>query len=551
MAIYTEVLKPVLSFLLWNPLVSVTLVLITLVSTSQSRLMNDQFVLKTVRNVFLAFAFAIATYYIVVHAIVVATIGYYYVTAPTVEFLQGGDIYHAIEYERQYSAQYGPYTYLIQAMVLTLFNFSKWSSKLVLIIPAVLTPVLFFFIARRHVTLYVSLIISALGLVLLLRMGAVPGMSQRDGVIFFFATIFVFLADRLDERKRGYLNFLVLGVVVGSGLTYKVHAPLYALPMVFLLFARHPPRYLLFLALVGSTIAIIPYMHPKISFKNHFDILFAIHGDNKLFPYYLRQNFQYVVMYLLPFLLLFKTTLRDPEIRLFFVGAVVAAIPAIIIGSFKGAGFQHIWPFVLVLLYGLARLWAVHREEPPQLIWQLVGALLVVNLLVALPVQYWSLKHLLNPRTAAMRSEIADDLIQFVETHPNQKTALGDGGKPIPGTSESKPLPDRLHPDGGIHPNEIHAVLWALRQPVTFDSSAVDSFQKGKKPMPEAAVQYLEKCPVENWLIPRNERPFTITSSWTPSLEVFDERFRKAFRSAYAKDTHTKFFDVYRCRATR
>jgi hypothetical protein len=128
-----------------------------------------------------------------------------------------------------------------------------------------------------------------------------------------------------------------------------------------------------------------------------------------------------------------------------------------------------------------------------------------------------------NPR-------VVEDLRRFTAAHPGIKVGIGSGGPEY--LSMYRP--------------------WLVFQghPYLIDPPAVVEAQLSGLTIPDATLRLVRSCALDVWLVARGADPFEMANGYFPGrrTSVFDDRFKSAFRSSYARTGETEYFDVWRCR---
>jgi hypothetical protein len=208
-----------------------------------------------------------------------------------------------------------------------------------------------------------------------------------------------------------------------------------------------------------------------------------------------------------------------------FAGFILVIVPA----SKEGADYHHIWPFIPWICYVVAR-WLQSLK---------VLALPFHRLLVihgCLFAWVLSLSLVTNHETEQLvyyfshKQEFAwqeEDVKNILARFPDTPVQMGFGeGRNFSYTTYVQPL---------IYQRPIPCILNLV--------TATELAGAGISLKPAGDLILNQKDTV--WLIPKNERPFSATSFYTPHPRLFDDSFVDEFIRHHRKIGSSMFFDIY------
>ncbi|HME71939.1 MAG TPA: hypothetical protein VKM54_19015 [Myxococcota bacterium] len=443
---------------------------------------------------------------------------------------RGGVIYHAADDAARYSTLYGPLTYLVPSLSLRLFGAHLWASKLPGVLALIATIVAFVgALIRVGVSGIGISVATAILSVILLYFGHMSFWVRSDPFILLLVTTCILVAS-----SPGRWTAFVIGLVGGVLFAFKLTAPLYVVPFFLSKLAQSRSIQVPVYAALGFWLPVAAiFALPEVALANYLYWLRAgaVHGiDFSLFF----DSLQFSMIYLVPIALLSLLYWGNltSEDRAFVVGLLASIVAVDLVTAKPGSGPHHLLPFApMTIVFGLRvvaaggkRLWWHHLS--------LAGVVACAVIAVA-PRSYEQAKSILSQMLNDWRfyASIEAELSLVQRDHPLSNIQMGYGA--------------------------LSSYTWTFTRPslvywgndYLLDAAAMMDFKESGLHTPKLTILAMTSCE-KIWLIPRNERPFSMrTYYWFPNgVPLFDESLQSAFTSAFRIVQRYPHFDVWGCR---
>jgi len=452
---------------------------------------------------------------------------------------QGAPLYHNLTAAERYSTVYGPTFYLVDWALLVTLGPTITSAKLTGVTLVLLgLGVLGWTLSRRAPPWLACISLTYCLLAFLLRSEWNTSYGARaEPHLVFWMSVALFSVG----LKNPALAAFGCGLLAGMLVDIKMHAILYLLPAVGLLFQRHGPRLVLVATLVGGITALAPFVvFTNISLTNYVT-WFKVHARHGFSQEQSRPLLIEAVFIVLPaaaaLAYLFAS---DRQRALAFVkmnGALFLGLalgmPAILVLALRpGAGPHHLLPFVPTLALVLVMTLDESRGSTVSHRWTSRAAL---SAGLAFPVMAMAdevPRHILSMQQEMKSDARSRSLLAEIEgvraRFPGKTLAVGYGG-------------DASVPDTYVRVNPV-----LQGNPYLVDLTPLREMQASGLKIPEATVNAVREGRVNLWLIPAGDEPFSVHNFFVLSGAVlFDEPFRKAFRENYSICYNIPHFDVW------
>ncbi len=443
-------------------------------------------------------------------------------------FHAGQPIYHAVDAPERYTLIYGPLTYIVHGVALSVFGPGIGVSKALSALAALASLALTFFAARREAPAARAAIVTGIYALLLLIFRNYSFWTRPEPFQLCTAAASLLFA----AGGRGPAAAIAAGVASGMLWNFKITGPLYTLPVLALLYRRSGWRN----TVLAAGAAAIVFAAPFVAFSNvsllHYVEWIRLSARTGLLFYLVRQNLEWTAFLLLPLLLSFHHSIAGQRRRSSNEPAVTIALVAgmigvVIVAAKPGAGPYHLMPFLPVIAYLVAC-----NTSSVQLnstispgVAQAAVAFVVVASIVAIA-QQAQLVVTVGKRRALQ--EIAD-VEAFASGHQGT-VELGYGSTEA--LSFARP------------------VLTFRNNFYLLDQPAIREHQLAGIELPQATVDAIARCQVSYWLVPKGEAPFSGLNSYTAVLlrPLYSEDFRSAFLATHARSGETRYYDVWQCK---
>ena len=451
----------------------------------------------------------------------------------------GGVAYPETSSAERYCLPYGPALYLVLGASQWVFGASTFSSKLPCCVAAVLAIALFWRILRsRGLSAVEASTLAGLNAACMLGLRQVVFWTRSDPLISLAVTAGIWAAFR-----RTRLGPVVLGACIGLGLSLKITAGIYFLPVVVIAFyTGWSWRDFAICGAVLLSFVVLPFALFPTQFPwRNYMAFFRTVGHEGFAQVPAAGFFRWGAMlagllFVADHFILQHATLESRRQRWAYRGALAAgfaivAVPACAVG----AGQHHLLPFIPLVLLAFGDLFANREIHPWRYsahpFWRAAAyAIFFGSTLVAIQTARQIVK---------VRAEIDGqsrlceaDLRQILTSHTQWTILMGTG----------------LGYESDVSVRLRHLVVFA-GNPIGLDAAVVSDYQFGGIAAPDlprllTEIRRRNPRPVL-WLLSRGASPFTSTNWYDSHLQIYPEHFRRDFSELFQLRESTRFFDLY------
>ncbi|MBF0319904.1 MAG: hypothetical protein HQL01_08915 [Nitrospirae bacterium] len=446
-------------------------------------------------------------------------------------FTKGSPIYTGIDAPARYSFAYGPALFIINGYVMKAFGDSILTSKLGGVLAAIFAAVLAFITYKKLSGTRAAVMATAIMLLIFLDFPVVTFWQRADSYIILFVVLALYASTIANTTA----TLVVSAVCIGICADLKIHAVIYLIPVVALLYVRFGFTWRIGgLAVAGLIVALLPFAaFENISLHNYIVWLKATarHGlDLTLFI----KNVNFIALKITAAALVYFYSFKDMEKFRRYTPAVwaflTASLAVSVVASKPGAGVHHLLPLIPVLIFLFlimsAPMGGSHSNRAAAM--AVLIAFLTVSALAALktPIILYA-----GIKDRASASDIAKDLKGILAAYPSERIEMGYAGDESYALSFYRPLV------------VFHSNSYSL------DAAALMDNKLSGISMPNATISDISGCKIAVWLIPRGVgQPFSMNGYDRNSGGLFDAAFRDAFLRHYELASVTRYFDVWPCK---
>lgn len=422
---------------------------------------------------------------------------------------QGQNLYHSLESSDAYSILYGPLVFFINRISLMIFGLNKATAHLQgLLFLGLSFGMLYSLTSRLSIkSAHRTLIFCSLAL---LAFGHYS-LSNRSEPILFFLVTFALWAQFLNSKMLG---LILLGLAMGASFHIKIHSPYYMIPVWILVIHRDSWRALVVPAVVAATFASTVFFISQVDVNNYAEWLFA----STQHPRSLYHSLQVIIWALflgLPLIFL-KKSFGVIQRDLMFGLAVCLAL-TLFFGSKAGSGAHHLLPLIPYFGY----LYFSNPEANSRVLQAVCLALIPLAIIKTIEVFNHSLR---PPRQASAELEW---ILKNKSENQQYHLAYSKSYE----YSKLRHLP------------VFHRNSYWIDSAALMDRNLSHSYHSG-------LVTRLTQCEFE-WIVPRGEKPFDLTTNYDKSLALFDEDFLRTFNQNYEVSKVYDYFEIWSCRSSK
>lgn len=451
---------------------------------------------------------------------------------------EGKPLYHDLDAAERYSFLYGPSYYFGPRVFISLFGPSIVAAKASAAVAVLAAVLLLFYLLLRESPPLIALVCTAYCVLGFMAPPNDPGLAyslRADPFLIFWIT----LSLAACRSKYPVIAVAVCGIAAGMAINVKIHAILYVLPIVALLYLRRGVMAAVTCVAVALAAVILPFVvFENVSASNYLSWL-AESARHGLHPGAASQTLLFGTFMLVPVLAAFLARavadrhafLRQLRSTIVFVVASVAAAFLVLIPASKiGAGGHHLMPLFPTFAFIMAKLLSQSAESPAnERTWQwrvlyAIGAgFAVVSVLTAIQRQMPRMSGARNLDAVAV--EIRADLEAVQSRFPDKAIGMGYGSWSTYHKTYYRPL------------LAFHGKTFLL------DAAAMMDMRQGGMAIPSKTLDAIRDGVAEVWLQPRGELPFSLPSAY--GGDFFGKPLRGQFLAHYAKLESTKHFDIW------
>ncbi|HYQ14502.1 MAG TPA: hypothetical protein VEQ58_02055, partial [Polyangiaceae bacterium] len=343
--------------------------------------------------------------------------------------------------------------------------------------------------------------------------------------------------------RTGLGGPIALAIATAFVLDAKATAFIYIAPL-FAIFLQQRGWRLTALVLLGAgSLASLPFFLPNVSLSQYLRWLRSATGHpSTLFD--LRSTLRTLPILLAPGLLVVgPTPWRDPQVVAWLRKNWLLALSlpaclglAVLASTRIGAGSHHVLPFVPLLAYVYLQLYLVSSQTfAARFPWLMRYAVACLGIVAVVRAGGGLLELRGGNASIAAASAVRDEVRSVLTRYPGRKVAMGYG--------------ERKEPLTYFRPELVFATDAYLVDEIALSDMSMDGM-----PIPPSTVAAIESCNVAIWLIPKDQRPFLVPSSFSetyahlvPPVPLFSAKFREAFDRHYQRRGSTPHFDLWSC----
>ncbi len=444
--------------------------------------------------------------------------------------LDGNSVYHPIDDATRITNLYGPYLYLIHALVFSVFGASVAIGKAPGLIALIIALVIMAVSQRDRGWASVSFAVSGFAAIVVLNLPA-SIWDRPETFMLMSVALGVWLNNRsaLDQR---WLRAAVFGVLIGFVIGQKVFAAIYFLPFGFLMLYQDGIIACIVTVVIAFSVAALPFMTPLFEFKYLVDLI-QLMADKPNSWDGLKKVMRYAAIYVVPASIFiafgWQSMSRNErtEVSILSAGVVLAMALVLYPAQKPGAGMYYLLPFAPIAMDLAGRGLCAMRTNHKLAIAASLAVAVLMNV-VSVPVE----KRFVRSLNWQMASAVAEEIAQISEEFKGQKIEIGIGSS-----------------NDSYRRTYQRTRLVFAGHPYSLDTSIIIDTTAWGIELSQATLNMIETCQTDIWLIPVGERPYAWYGYY--GKDTYGQPFRDSFTRAFQKTESRTYFDIYRCRAPR
>jgi len=444
--------------------------------------------------------------------------------------LDGNSVYHPIDDATRITNLYGPYLYLIHALVFSVFGASVAIGKAPGLIALIIALVIMAVSQRDRGWASVSFAVSGFAAIVVLNLPA-SIWDRPETFMLMSVALGVWLNNRsaLDQR---WLRAAVFGVLIGFVIGQKVFAAIYFLPFGFLMLYQDGIIACIVTVVIAFSVAALPFMTPLFEFKYLVDLI-QLMADKPNSWDGLKKVMRYAAIYVVPASIFiafgWQSMSRNErtEVSILSAGVVLAMALVLYPAQKPGAGMYYLLPFAPIAMDLAGRGLCAMRTNHKLAIAASLAVAVLMNV-VSVPVE----KRFVRSLNWQMASAVAEEIAQISEDFKGQKIEIGIGSS-----------------NDSYRRTYQRTRLVFAGHPYSLDTSIIIDTTAWGIELSQATLNMIETCQTDIWLIPVGERPYAWYGYY--GKDTYGQPFRDSFTRAFQKTESRTYFDIYRCRAPR
>lgn len=444
--------------------------------------------------------------------------------------LDGHEVYLPMDHETRITNLYGPYLYLIHALVFAITGASVTIGKAPAIAALVAAFALLAAALRRLGPMPMALALAVLGAFFMLNLPMTIWDRSENFMLAAVAAGVAIEAHSSAGSASRRLRIIGYGLLVGLVIGMKLFAAIYFLPFGLMMLWRDGIRTALMTGLIAFVTAASPYFTPFFDIKDMLDLI-AIMASKPNGGSELTKVLRYSLYFLVPTVVCvgagwrFLESEKRREVAVLAGGFVLGVALTVYPAQKPGAGYYYMLPFAPIAGYLMAVCFdAVHRAGKRWAVWG-AAVMSIALALPGIPIE----KRILVAMDWQLASGVAEEIESIMADYPNDKIEIGVG-----------------HRVETYRRTHQRTRLVFAGNPYSFDTPVVLDTTAWGVPLPQASLDLIARCKTDIWLIPAGERPFAWFGYY--GKDVYGQAFRDSFNGAYEKTGSRKFFDIYQCR---
>jgi hypothetical protein len=444
--------------------------------------------------------------------------------------LDGNSVYHPIDDATRITNLYGPYLYLIHALVFSVFGASVAIGKAPGLIALIIALVIMAVSQRDRGWASVSFAVSGFAAIVVLNLPA-SIWDRPETFMLMSVALGVWLNNRsaLDQR---WLRAAVFGVLIGFVIGQKVFAAIYFLPFGFLMLYQDGIIACIVTVVIAFSVAALPFMTPLFEFKYLVDLI-QLMADKPNSWDGLKKVMRYAAIYVVPASIFiafgWQSMSRNErtEVSILSAGVVLAMALVLYPAQKPGAGMYYLLPFAPIAMDLAGRGLCAMRTNHKLAIAASLAVAVLMNV-VSVPVE----KRFVRSLNWQMASAVAEEIAQISKDFKGQKIEIGIGSS-----------------NDSYRRTYQRTRLVFAGHPYSLDTSIIIDTTAWGIELSQATLNMIETCQTDIWLIPVGERPYAWYGYY--GKDTYGQPFRDSFTRAFQKTESRTYFDIYRCRAPR
>jgi len=444
--------------------------------------------------------------------------------------LDGNSVYHPIDDATRITNLYGPYLYLIHALVFSVFGASVAIGKAPGLIALIIALVIMAVSQRDRGWASVSFAVSGFAAIVVLNLPA-SIWDRPETFMLMSVALGVWLNNRsaLDQR---WLRAAVFGVLIGFVIGQKVFAAIYFLPFGFLMLYQDGIIACIVTVVIAFSVAALPFMTPLFEFKYLVDLI-QLMADKPNSWDGLKKVMRYAAIYVVPASIFiafgWQSMSRNErtEVSILSAGVVLAMALVLYPAQKPGAGMYYLLPFAPIAMDLAGRGLCAMRTNHKLAIAASLAVAVLMNV-VSVPVE----KRFVRSLNWQMASAVAEEIAQISKDFKGQKIEIGIGSS-----------------NDSYRRTYQRTRLVFAGHPYSLDTSIIIDTTAWGIELSQATLNMIETCQTDIWLIPVGERPYAWYGYY--GKDTYGQPFRDSFTRSFQKTESRTYFDIYRCRAPR
>jgi 4-amino-4-deoxy-L-arabinose transferase-like glycosyltransferase len=453
-------------------------------------------------------------------------------------FQKGGPVYFSPEAAEIRCLLYGPLVYALNGFFMLVFGASIFSSKVGGVLAAWLSLALAFFALKKILGFRASsLFLGYISLIYLVS-GVASFWNRPDPYISFFVALGLFSV--LKTKK--ILAAAITGVALGLIANLKMHAWLYLMPVLCLLYSRYGIRFVIISIGAGVAAFFLPLLIFKnVSFQNYISSFVITIGHGLSIPTFLHNAF-FVLSYfvIVPQMILLsifscnKESIREVyrENKTFILSLLCTVIIITILAAKPGADRHHFLPLAILFAYLYSLILKkvmsqkIYFQDQNLLLSAIIFLWIVLSLITSPGTRFYRNFTFTLTKRNQEAMDIVKDIRTILAKYPTHSIEMGYGKD--------------------YYPAFYRPLLVFAGNDYFIDPPSLMELEVTGRSISGATLGYLKDCKTQAFLIPKGNRPFELNSLFWPR-PLFSEEFKRIFVENYELKEQTRHFDIWMC----
>jgi len=444
--------------------------------------------------------------------------------------LDGHPVYLSIQDETRITNLYGPFLYLIHALVFSVFGGSVVVGKATAIAALFIALVMACLSQRARGSVAIFVMAGGLSAIIVMNLPA-SVWDRPDAFMLMSVALGLWLNNRANSNHKWRRVFL-FGLLIGFLIGMKIFAAIYFLPFGLLMLYRDGIAACCVTVLIAFAVTAIPFMTPVFEFRHMVDLI-GVMADKPNSWIGLEKVLRYATVYLIPPAIFLGLGIRmmarhdQIEAGILAVGTLIAIVLVLYPAQKPGAGMHYLLPFAPIVLDLMNRGLNVARERYKLALTLALFIVILINV-ISIPIE----KRFVRGLDWEMANGVAEEIHQISKDFDGHKIEIGIGD-----TNESyKRTYQRTR-------------LVFEGHPYTLDTAIIIDTTFWGLELTQGTLDMIERCQTDIWLIPADERPFKWIGYY--GNDTYGQPFRDSFARAFEKTESRTYFDIYRCKSSQ